>query len=39
VPLGVDNFGQTGSLAELYEEYQVGAEAIALAALIALEDT
>jgi pyruvate dehydrogenase E1 component len=37
VPLGVDRFGQTGSPAELYAEYHVSAEAIATAALVALE--
>jgi pyruvate dehydrogenase E1 component len=37
VPLGVDRFGQAGSLAELYEAYDLSPEAIATAALIALE--
>ncbi len=37
VPLGVDEFGQTGSQQELYAEYGIGAEAIATAALVALE--
>jgi pyruvate dehydrogenase E1 component len=37
VPLGVDRFGQTGSPAELYDEYGIGQDAIVTAALIALE--
>jgi pyruvate dehydrogenase E1 component len=37
VPLGVDAFGQTGSLAEVYEAYDLSPDAIATAALIALE--
>jgi len=37
VPLGVDEFGQTGSQQELYAEYGINAEAIATAALVALE--
>jgi pyruvate dehydrogenase E1 component len=37
VPLGVDRFGQTGSQSELYAEYRISAEAIATAALVALE--
>jgi len=37
IPLGVDRFGQTGSQAELYAEYGISAEAIATAALVALE--
>jgi pyruvate dehydrogenase E1 component len=37
VPLGVDAFGQTGSLAEVYEAYDLSPAAIATAALIALE--
>ena len=37
VPLGVDSFGQTGSLAEVYEVHDLSPEAIATAALIALE--
>jgi len=37
VPLGVDAFGQTGSQPELYEAYDLSPEAIATAALIALE--
>ncbi len=37
VPLGVDRFGQCGSLPEVYEAYQLSPEAIATAALIALE--
>jgi len=37
VPLGVDAFGQTGSQPELYEAYDLSSEAIATAALIALE--
>lgn len=38
VPLGVDRFGQTGSLAAVYEEYRISAESVVLAALIALEE-
>jgi pyruvate dehydrogenase E1 component len=37
VPLGVDRFGQVGSLADVYEAYDLAPEAIATAALIALE--
>jgi pyruvate dehydrogenase E1 component len=37
LPLGVDRFGQCGSLPEVYEAYQLSPEAIATAALIALE--
>jgi pyruvate dehydrogenase E1 component len=37
VPLGVDRFGQVGSLAEVYEAYDLSREAIATAALLALE--
>jgi pyruvate dehydrogenase E1 component len=37
IPLGVDAFGQVGSLAEIYEAYDLSSEAIATAALIALE--
>ena len=37
VPLGVDRFGQTGSQPELYDAYDLSPEAIATAALIALE--
>ena len=37
VPLGVDEFGQTGSQRELYGEYGIGAEAVTTAALVALE--
>jgi pyruvate dehydrogenase E1 component len=37
VPLGVDRFGQVGSLAEVYEAYDLSPAAIATAALIALE--
>jgi pyruvate dehydrogenase E1 component len=37
VPLGVDRFGQTGSQSELYREYRISAEAIATAALVAME--
>jgi pyruvate dehydrogenase complex dehydrogenase (E1) component len=37
VPLGVDAFGQTGSQPEVYEAYDVSPDAIATAALIALE--
>jgi len=36
VPLGVDQFGQVGSRAELYRHYQIDAEAIVDAALTAL---
>jgi pyruvate dehydrogenase E1 component len=37
LPLGVDDFGQVGSLAEVYDAYDLSAEAIAAAAVIALE--
>jgi pyruvate dehydrogenase E1 component len=37
VPLGVDTFGQTGSQPALYEAYGLSPEAIADAALVALE--
>jgi pyruvate dehydrogenase E1 component len=37
VPLGVDRYGQTGSLREVYEEYDISPEAITTAALVALE--
>ena len=37
VPLGVDRFGQTGSLAAVYDAYDLSPDAIATAALIALE--
>ncbi len=37
VPLGVDAFGQTGSQPELYEAHELSPDAIATAALIALE--
>lgn len=37
VPLGVDSFGQVGSLSEVYEAYDLSPEAIVTAALIALE--
>lgn len=37
VPLGVDTFGQAGSQAAVYEAYDLSPEAIATAALIALE--
>jgi pyruvate dehydrogenase E1 component len=37
IPLGVDNFGQTGSQPELYAAYSIDAAAIATAALAALE--
>lgn len=37
VPLGVDSFGQAGSLADVYDAYDLSPEAIATAALIALE--
>ncbi len=36
VPLGVDQFGQVGTRAELYHHYQIDAEAIVDAALTAL---
>ncbi len=38
VPLGVDRFGQTGSQPAVYTEYDIGPEAIATSALVALED-
>ncbi len=28
IPLGVEAFGQSGTLAELYERYRIGTEAI-----------
>jgi pyruvate dehydrogenase E1 component len=37
VPLGVDAFGQVGSQPEVYDAYGISAEAIATAALVALE--
>ncbi len=37
VPLGVDEFGQTGSQPEVYAAYGIDAAAIATAALVALE--
>jgi pyruvate dehydrogenase E1 component len=37
VPLGVDRFGQVGSLGEVYDAYDLSPDAIATAALIALE--
>jgi pyruvate dehydrogenase E1 component len=37
VPLGVDSFGQVGSLADVYDAYDLSPEAVATAALIALE--
>ena len=37
VPLGVDRFGQVGSLPAIYDAYDLSPEAIATAALIALE--
>jgi pyruvate dehydrogenase E1 component len=37
VPLGVDRFGQAGSLAAVYDAYDLSPAAIATAALIALE--
>lgn len=37
VPLGVDAFGQTGSLPAIYEAYDLSPAAIATAALVALE--
>jgi pyruvate dehydrogenase E1 component len=37
VPLGVDQFGQTGSQPEVYAAYGIDAESIATAALVALE--
>ncbi len=37
IPLGVDNFGQTGSQPELYAAYSIDAASIATAALAALE--
>jgi pyruvate dehydrogenase E1 component len=37
VPLGVDTFGQVGSQPALYEAYGISADAIATAALVALE--
>ncbi len=36
VPLGVDEFGQTGSQRELYAEYGIDADAVTTAALVAL---
>jgi pyruvate dehydrogenase E1 component len=37
VPLGVDRFGQVGSQPALYDEYDLSADAIVTAALVALE--
>ena len=37
VPLGVDSYGQVGDLASVYDAYDLSPEAIATAALIALE--
>ena len=37
VPLGIDRFGQAGSLSEVYSAYDLSPEAIVTAALIALE--
>jgi pyruvate dehydrogenase E1 component len=37
VPLGVDAFGQSGSQPDVYSAYEVSADAIARAALVALE--
>jgi pyruvate dehydrogenase E1 component len=37
VPLGVSGFGQTGSQQELYRAYEIDAESIVTAALVALE--
>jgi pyruvate dehydrogenase E1 component len=39
VPLGVDRFGQTGSQPEVYAEYEIDADAIVAAALVALAGT
>jgi pyruvate dehydrogenase E1 component len=36
VPLGVDEFGQVGSLPAVYDAYDLSPEAIVTAALIAL---
>jgi pyruvate dehydrogenase E1 component len=37
IPLGVDEFGQVGSQAALYDHHHISADAIAAAALVALE--
>lgn len=37
VPLGVDSFGQSGSMPDLYREYGIDADHIVNAALLALE--
>ena len=37
VPLGVDRFGQVGSQPAVYDAYDLSSEAIATAALVALE--
>ena len=37
VPLGIDEFGQSGSRADLYRHYAVDAESIVTAALLALD--
>jgi pyruvate dehydrogenase E1 component len=37
IPLGVDEFGQTGSQRELYGEYGIDAASVTTAALVALE--
>ena len=39
VPLGVDRFGQAGSQQDIYHAYDLSPDAIATAALIALEPT
>ena len=39
VPLGVDQFGQSGTRAELYRYYAIDADSIVNAALLALDIT
>jgi pyruvate dehydrogenase E1 component len=39
VPLGVDEFGQSGTRADLYEYYAIDSESIVSAALLALDLT
>jgi pyruvate dehydrogenase E1 component len=37
IPLGVDDFGQSGTGADLYRHFRIGWEAIVAAALTALD--
>jgi pyruvate dehydrogenase E1 component len=38
ISLGVDDFGQSGSIADLYRHYEIDAERIAMAAFSTLDD-